>query len=287
MTPVLLVVAATILFSSTFVWARRGLLYCDIIIGTLIATCINFVVLSIWVSATAPLAAFFDRRIIFFFALGLFVPSISRLALLAAVQKVGASRSASLRAMSPFLASLLAILFLGERPTLANLIGMFAIIGGGVLLSRRGQEEKPWRKKDLVYPLAGTILLGLRDVAIRFGVTENPHPVVGAWATVLISVVVIWLFWLWRKPPGQPAPPLEGWVYFGLVGLALGIGFIFLFYGYQNAPVVVLSPISGTTPLFTLMFSVLFLKDLEKVTPGLVAGCLCIVVGGVLVAFPG
>ena len=31
-----------------------------------------------------------------------------------------------------------------------------------------------------MYPLAGTVLLGLRDVAIRFGVTENPHPVVGA-----------------------------------------------------------------------------------------------------------
>ena len=82
---------------------------------------------------------------------------------------------------------------------------------------------------------------------------------------------MIWLFWLWRKPPGQPASLLGGWVYFGLVGLALGIGFVFLFYGYQNGPVVVLSPISGTTPLFTLMFSILFLKNLENATPGLVA----------------
>lgn len=31
-----------------------------------------------------------------------------------------------------------------------------------------------------MYLLAGTVFLGLQEVAFRFGVTENPHPVVGA-----------------------------------------------------------------------------------------------------------
>jgi len=59
-----------------------------------------------------------------------------------------------------------------------------------------------------------------------------------------------------------------------------------LFVAYRTGKVVILSPISGTTALFTLLFSTLFLRDLERLTPPLVVGCLCIVLGGALVAFP-
>jgi drug/metabolite transporter (DMT)-like permease len=280
----LLALAATILFSSTFVWARRGVLYCDILLGTLIASWINFLILTVWVAAMAPVSAFADKRILMFFGLGFFVPALSRLLLLAAVEKVGASRSSSLRAMSPFLASLMAVLFLGERPTVWNVVGMAAIIAGGVILSKPGRKEGVWRRRDLIYPLAGTILLGFRDVVIRYGVADRPHPIVGAWAMLLASGMVISGIWLWRRPAGEGFPPLEGWIYFGLVGLVLGIGFVLLFFAFQKGRVVTLSPISGATPLFTLLFSALFLRDLERLSWPLAAGCLCIVLGGVLVA---
>ena len=284
MTPVLLALAATILFSSTFVWARRGVLYCDILLGTLIASWINFLILTVWVAATAPVSAFADKRILMFFGLGFFVPALSRLLLLAAVEKVGASRVSSLRAMSPFLASLMAVLFLGERPTVWNVIGMAAIVAGGVLLSKPGRKERVWRRRDLIYPLAGTVLLGFRDVVIRYGVADHQHPVVSAWAMLLASGVVISGIWLWRRPGGEGFPPLEGWIYFGLVGGGLGIGFVLWFFAFQKGRVITLSPISGATPLFTLLFSALFLRDLERLSWPLAAGCLCIVLGGVLVA---
>lgn len=284
MSPILLALAATILFSSTFVWARRGVLYCDILLGTLIASWINFLILTAWVAATAPMSAFADKRIFMFFGLGLFVPSLSRLLLLAAVEKVGASRVSSLRAMSPFLASLTAVLFLGERPTPWNVIGMIVIIAGGVILSKPGRKERVWRRWDLLYPLAGMVLLGFRDVVIRYGVADQPHPVVGAWAMLLSSGVVISGIWLWRRPAGEGFPPLRGWIYFGLVGGVLGIGFVLWFFAFQTGRVVTLSPISGATPLFTLLFSAIFLRDLERLTWPLAAGCLCIVLGGVLVA---
>ncbi|MFQ5913062.1 MAG: DMT family transporter [Nitrospinota bacterium] len=284
MIPVLLALGFTLSFSSAFVLARRGILYCNIILGSLIATCVNLFVLTVWVAATAPLSAILDGRILIFFALGLFVPSISRTLLLVAVQKVGASRSASLRAMSPLLASLMAVAFLGERPTTLNVVGMLGVITGGVLLSRRGRKEKEWRRRDLIYPLAGTFLLGIRDVVIRYGVADHPHPAVGAWAAVLVSVFVVGAYWLWVRTPGEGIPPLGGWVYFGLLGVVLGVGFVMLFLAYQTGRVVIISPISGATPLFTLLFSAIFLRDLERLNLPLLAGCLCIVLGGALVA---
>ena len=186
--------------------------------------------------------------------------------------------------MSPLLAMVMAVFFLGERPTLLNVFGMAAIIVGGVLLSMRGRQEVPWRRRDMLYPLLGTLLLAMRDVVIRFGVSTYPHPGVGAWATVVTSVAALGGFWLWRRPRGEGIPPLRGWVYFGLVGAALGIGFVMLFFAFQSGEVIVISPISGTTPLFTLIFSALFLRDLEPLTLPLVVGVLCIVLGGVMVA---
>ncbi|MDP6483929.1 MAG: EamA family transporter [Nitrospinota bacterium] len=62
------------------------------------------------------------------------------------------------------------------------------------------------------------------------------------------------------------------------------MGFVLWFFAFQEGRVITLSPISGATPLFTLLFSALFLRDLERLSWPLAAGCLCIVLGGVLVA---
>jgi drug/metabolite transporter (DMT)-like permease len=50
-----------------------------------------------------------------------------------AVQRLGASRAALYTCASPLVASLTALLLLGERPTLAHLIGGICIIGGVLL----------------------------------------------------------------------------------------------------------------------------------------------------------
>jgi len=66
-------------------------------------------------------------------------------------------------------------------------------------------------------------------------------------------------------------------------GLAAACGIISSFFALSMAPVVVISPLQSTTPLFTLLWSWLFLGRLERITPRLVLGSVLVVSGIVLV----
>ena len=55
-----------------------------------------------------------------------------------------------------------------------------------------------------------------------------------------------------------------------------------MFQALSRGPVVVLSPVVSTNPLFTLLFASIFLRGVERITPRVVAGAL-LVVGGVVV----
>jgi len=47
--------------------------------------------------------------------------------------------------------------------------------------------------------------------------------------------------------------------------------------------VVVVEPLVSSNPVISLVMSALFLKDLETITPRVVAGALCTVIGTILV----
>ena len=227
-----------------------------------------------------------DSRLLIFCAIGLIVPGFSRLLLIFSVQKVGASRSSSIRATAPLIATFVAILWLKETPSPLNLVGIVTIVLGGVFLSKRSPNEPMWDRRDLIFPLGGTILTAMRDVAVRFGLSDYPYPVAGAWAATVVSMLVILLYWRWTRPPEKERPPLQGWIYFVTLGVGVSIGLTTLFFAFQAGEVVLVSPVTGTTPLITLFLSAIFLRGLERVTVPIIAGSVFIVLGIVLVALP-
>ena len=54
-----------------------------------------------------------------------------------------------------------------------------------------------------------------------------------------------------------------------------------IYYALDLGDVTVVIPISSTGPLFSLIFSALFLRDVERVTAKIVAGA-CLIISGVL-----
>jgi uncharacterized membrane protein len=48
---------------------------------------------------------------------------------------------------------------------------------------------------------------------------------------------------------------------------------------FVNGPVVLVSPIAATSPIWTLLMSVVFLRDLERVNRYAVLGTVCVVAG--------
>ncbi len=237
-----------------------------------------------WALSVTPPEVLRDPRLLVFCAIGLFVPGLSRLLLILSVQKVGASRSSSIRATGPLLATLGAILWLGETPSVLNLIGILMIVTGGFSLSKKSRGETLWHRRDLIFPLAGTFLTAMRDVAVRYGLSGFPYAITGAWVSTSVSFCVVLLYWRMKRPADEGAPPLKAWLYFGGLGVAVTVGLTTLFIALTFGEVVIVSPVTGTTPLFTLMLSAVFLRDLERLTVPIIMGSLLLVAGVVLLS---
>jgi drug/metabolite transporter (DMT)-like permease len=83
------------------------------------------------------------------------------------IEKVGVPVAASINNLSPFIATGLAIVLLGERVTLPILPGTLVIVLGTILLSRSGKHIG-FRFWHLLYPLLSASCFGIGG-----GVAEN------------------------------------------------------------------------------------------------------------------
>ena len=68
-----------------------------------------------------------------------------------------------------------------------------------------------------------------------------------------------------------------------IAGVAAALGVMSSFFALSMAPVVLVSPIQSTNPLFSLLWSRLFLGHLERITPRVVIGTIMVVAGVALI----
>ena len=68
-----------------------------------------------------------------------------------------------------------------------------------------------------------------------------------------------------------------------LAGLASCIGVGAQYYAMNNAPVILVAPITGANALFAILFGSIFLKKIEKITPLTVMGAFMIIIGIIII----
>ncbi|MCH8205491.1 MAG: DMT family transporter [Chloroflexi bacterium] len=111
-------------------------------------------------------------------------------------------------------------------------------------------------------------------------VDDYSSPMVGAaFSLVLGAGMVVALF---HRDAVADAPhvPRRAWAMVALAGCASTWGVSFWFLALSRAPVVLVAPLVGTSPLVSLLLAHLFLRRLERLTWRTVAGAM-LVVGGV------
>jgi drug/metabolite transporter (DMT)-like permease len=239
----------------------------------------------VWIAAavTVPLERLLTPRVIPFLIAGIVAPGLSRLAVFTGVDRIGVARSTVLVSTSPLFGIAMAILFLGERPSWMLLVGAVCVVTGGVLLARRGHAEKPWRRRDLVLPLLGALGFAFRDNLSRWALVDFPEPMVGAAAATLSSLGVMWAV--------GAAQWGRGTIEFDRVGLAVmllsgcfeGVAYVAMWRALEGADVSVVTPLVHSQPLFTIALTVVFLRDIERITWRIVLSAGAILTGVILV----
>src|SRR5438105_11434337 len=166
-----------------------------------------------------------------FLVAGLVAPGLSQVLFVRAIEAVGASRTAILVGVSPFLSALFAISLLGEPVRTGLVLGTVAIVGGAVaLVSTRSAATRLTAAGATAGVLAAS-LISARDNFVRWADTGNAVPGVVAAAGCLVSAtMLIAAILLIRRRPLMPLslrPALRPLAAAALLfGLAYGAVFV-------------------------------------------------------------
>ncbi len=134
-----------------------------------------------------------------------------------------------------------------------------------------------------VFSLIAAVLWGTNHVLIRLGVTGMTTPLVGATLSTMVGALLLSTVAARNYGP-VVRDHRKSLVFILLAGATAAMGLTFQFLAFSVAPVIVVSPVSCTYPIITVVLARFFLKKTEIITPRVVIGAVCVVVGVALIA---
>jgi drug/metabolite transporter, DME family len=276
--------AAAVSYAASGIAAKRGLRYSTPITVTLVSVTIHAVSLSAAVLLTGGIPAV-SWWVLFLFALTGTLQPIIRLFTYAGIHYVGASRGTTLRGAHPLFGTGLAIIFLGEQASLPVIAGTVLIVGGITLISWQTEAQRAtFRWLHIGYPLGAAFLAGISHPLRRYALGLANEPL---YLAAVIGVVALpWLgsYAVWPRKGEQPVWNRQSMVPFLFAGVFETLGIVLVIAALSFGPVVIVSPIVATSPLWILLGTWLFLRGIERLTLRTIIGALCVVAGTVAIS---
>lgn len=268
-------------FGAMNVTMRRGLeRVADVDAGSAVIATVAFVLVA--ATAVASGSDFDAGELWPFLLLGTFVPGLSQLLVVHAVQAAGASRAGILFGMAPLFSALFAIVAFGEPLRWPLAAGTLLVVAGGVALAWEGERPVGYRAYGAALAVTVAAAFGLRDnVARTVGEDIAADPLAQSTAIMLGASLVL-VANLLRQP--QALPRLgAAFVPFASSGIMTALAQATLFEALDRARVTVIAPLVGTGVLWTVVFAAIVLGRSELVGRRLVVVALLVVAGGALV----
>jgi drug/metabolite transporter, DME family len=282
---ILLALAGSFWFAAAMISINRGVLSIDYFRGLLANLSVNSLFLWLYIFLVVDHIDLWLPVNTIFLAVGVFVPGVARFFIFKSMERIGATISSCLTNAGPLFAIVIAMSFLGEQPTTSNILGAISIVGGIIALSWKG-EAKTWRTRDLGFPLAAALLFATRDNLVRFAVVQIPSPVVGAAiaaTTSLLTMGGMYLIFGEKKP--LPASARAGLSYFAISGFMNFFSYVLSYTALSLERVSIVSPLVNASSLFIMPLSLLFLKDVETLTPRKIGATVLVIVGVFLISW--
>jgi uncharacterized membrane protein len=231
-----------------------------------------------------PLDQLTTQGLEYFVLAGIFAPGIARTFRDMSILRIGVTLTSPIVATNTLFAVIFATLLLDEPVTLFLVVGAVLVVAGVSLLSyRRG--ARVWRWRDLVYPLIAALLFAVSTNIRKVGLQATDFPILGAAVTSTISLLILFSTILvsQRYHGSAFAVNRAAVKYFLIASLTSSIAFLFYFFSLSQGLLVRVQPIAATNPLFALLFSHLFLQDVEQITTRIVMASALIFVGIIFV----
>ena len=261
---------------------HRGLQGSNFYAGAWINVVVGAVVA--WAAAAwlVPFEEYTWQAVPYFALSGLIGTTGGRLFRVLAIQKVGAPVASAVNNMTPLVASVLAILLLGERVTAPIVGGTVVIVTGTILLSLSGRYVG-FRVRHLAYPFIAASCFGMVQILRKLGLA-SAGPLLGATINVTAALIAMSAFVAASGNGGSLRCSRRSLLYFIGAGIAEngGVFLLLLSLGFGDVSVVV--PLAGTAPLFVLGLTYLFPSEKSRLGWRIVTGVVLIVLGVALLS---
>jgi drug/metabolite transporter, DME family len=284
MLPQIIALLAAVAYALSFILSKRGLRYSTPITITFVSLLVQTVVLFaivLTVTGIPPTTSF----VLLLFAVAGILQAVVRQLTYIGIEKIGAARSGPIRASVPLWSAALAIIFLGEKMTAGIALGTLLVFSGILLISWRADERvKDFRRWYVIAPLLAAILGGVVYPLRRYALRFSDEPIYFGAVVGIVGLICTALFLASSTTKEKLVWNRQALGYFILGGGFESFGLLLVLFALTYGPVVVVTPLTATLPLWVVLGSKLFLGDVEKITPRTVAGAVLVVAGTIAIA---
>ncbi len=276
-----LALSSALLSSAATIFIRQGLRGYGPYTGVWINMLVGSVCLWVGVLFTGGIGQPTLTAFALFVLAGLIGTVAGRVLRFFAIEAVGASITGAFMNVTPLVSSGLAILLLGEHVTIPIVAGTLVIVAGATLLSTGGRSLGV-RPAQLWLPILSATCFGIVAILRKIAL-GGMAPVPGTAVNVTTALVVFTGFLLASGQRDAMICRGPSLLYFLAAGVTENLGVFLVVLALSIGSVSVVSPLTNVTPLFVILFSMLFLRGVETLNARVVAGAALIVVGAILI----
>jgi drug/metabolite transporter (DMT)-like permease len=272
-------------FGAALIVNHLGLRHATSYVGARISLSTTFVLWWVLAPVLLDLTLWHAGAALIFAVVGLFYPGAVTVLSNESNRLLGPTLTGTISSSTPLFAIALAVLVLGEKLTLPIAAGGLGIVAALVVMAWRGPTSAPlgWR---LLLPLSTAALRGLAQTLSKLGLAFWPSPFAAALIGYTVSGVGIWGVMLVRgRSAARDGFTRAAVPWFMAAGVLNGCALLLLYHALHVGRVSVVAPLVALYPLFTMLFSAVFLKS-EALTRRLVFGAI-LAVGSVIVLVAG
>ena len=274
-----LALITSIFYASALVSARAGMRYSTPTTVTLVSILIQNLLLwsAIFVTGgvhTVPLIGILLFTVVGIFQLGV------RLLAYTGVEKIGASRSSALQSVSPLISAAIAVAMLGEPTTLLIVLGTCLVVVGIVLISWKPERQlADFRRWYLLLPIGAAFLTGINHPIRRYVLTLADEPLFFSALMGSVSLVGFVIYFaasrrsqrlVWNRKAIGP---------FLATGVCETMSILMIITAISMGRVVIVAPIAASYPVWSLIQSAIFLRDVEPINWKVITGIVSVVAG--------
>ncbi len=265
------------------VLVRFGLRRSNIFAAMLVSYLVSVTCMWTYLVATTSLEFLRSPAMIYYLISGCMQPLFARALFYEGITRIGVARAGPLRGSEPLFAGAIGILFLHERPGWPVFFGTILIVASLWLISGRQESDKRWRWIYALLPISAALISAISQSLRKQALAIIPDPIVAVAVVTTVSFVLLLGFVFTTGRGDQLRMKQEGFVFFLCAALVASAAQVANFIALGRGELSVIIPLLNTTPLFTVLFSAIFLRGVETINARIVLGAVTMVAGVVLI----